>query len=216
MKYSRLCNLFLILLCLIPSKAFAGEWTAMQSPLAPGNDLHAVWGSVADNVYAAGTNGAILHYGGSAWSIMNSPTTGDLNGIWGLSGNDIFAVGSVSYKNITHYLTPTIIHYDGTTWNKMPVMVLCSFSSVGSFRSDLFVAEGQDNFSQIIHFDGTCWSYVYNPIHFSRFSAVWGINSSDVYAVQSRGTIAHYDSTVITAMVSGTTHELLGIWGNSQ
>jgi hypothetical protein len=217
MKLIKIYTIILLVLLSIPVSCFAGEWTTMQSPFVssnvPGSGLHAVWGSAADNVYAVGTVGTILHYDGSAWSIMNSPTTRDLNGIWGRSGNDIFAVGSaVDYNVDTNYRIPTILHYDGTTWGKMSALSKTGFGSVwGTPGGDLFVAGAYDP----IYFDGNCWSYVPTPNYFEWISAVWGFNSSDVYAVGTRGTILHYDGSVLTRMDSGTTEYLWGIWGSS-
>ena len=53
--------------------------------------------------------GTILHYNGSAWSPMTSGTTFVLNGIWGSSGNNVFAVGEGG----------TILHYNGSAWSPM-------------------------------------------------------------------------------------------------
>ena len=58
----------------------------MVSGEVPGHDVFAV----GSNGY---TSGIILHYNGSAWSAMTSGTTNSLNGVWGSSGSDVFAVG---------------------------------------------------------------------------------------------------------------------------
>ncbi|MCX5990868.1 MAG: PKD domain-containing protein [Chloroflexi bacterium] len=44
-------------------------------------------------------------------------------------------------------------------------------------------------------------------------NAVWGSSASDVYAVGNGGTILHYNGTSWSAQVSGTTNDLLGVWG---
>jgi hypothetical protein len=201
----------------MPFNAFSGEWTVMQVPVAQDIELRAVWGSAANDVYAVGTKGTILHYDGSVWSTMSGPTERDLNGIWGRSGNDIFAVGSAN-DYISHYSIPTIFHYDGTMWNKMSVWSWSSFSSVwGTSGDDLFVAESND-YAGIIHFDGTCWSYSYNPflygpIILGSISAIWG-SGTDVFAVGSQGILQrtgaswHY-------MDSSDVKGLYAIWGSA-
>jgi hypothetical protein len=81
--------------------------------------LNGVWGSSASDVFAAGfqvtqdatgqftVTSAIWHYDGSAWSPMTVPR-GDavLQGIWGSSPSDVYAVGSAGL----------ILHYDGNRW----------------------------------------------------------------------------------------------------
>ena len=72
--------------------------------------LNAVWGSAADDVFAVGENGTILHFDGSAAAPMTSPTNEALVDVWGNSGTDVYAVG----------LSGTILHYDGAAWSVMP------------------------------------------------------------------------------------------------
>jgi hypothetical protein len=38
-------------------------------------------------------DGTIVHYDGASWKPMDPGTTGVLNGVWGSSANDVWAVG---------------------------------------------------------------------------------------------------------------------------
>ena len=67
-------------------------WT-WQNPLPQGNDLNAIWGSSADDIFAVGDYGTILHHDGIKWRVVDSLTTSTLIGIWGSSSSDVFAVG---------------------------------------------------------------------------------------------------------------------------
>ncbi len=58
------------------------EWTWMN-PLPQGNDLHGVWGSGPDDVFAVGDLGTILHYDGHDWDMMPSGTDANLYAVWG-------------------------------------------------------------------------------------------------------------------------------------
>ncbi|MDY6953255.1 MAG: hypothetical protein SWE60_17235, partial [Thermodesulfobacteriota bacterium] len=49
----------------------------------------------------------ILHYDGTGWSEMDTGTLQPVWGIWGSSGNDVYAVAG------------TILHYDGANWSRM-------------------------------------------------------------------------------------------------
>jgi len=42
-----------------------------------------------------------------------------------------------------------------------------------------------------------------------------GTSSSDVFAVGRQGTIIHYNGKAWSTMTSGTTDDILGIWGSS-
>ena len=58
---------------------FGGIWSIMQS--GPAYTIGEVWGTGPSNVFAVGTNAAILHYNGSAWSNVSSGTTNVLTNI---------------------------------------------------------------------------------------------------------------------------------------
>src|SRR6266576_2345660 len=69
----------------------------------------AIWGSGTSELWAVGDSGAIVHYNGSAWSLIpNSPTTATLHGVWGTAANDVWAVGD----------SGLILHFDGSGWSK--------------------------------------------------------------------------------------------------
>jgi hypothetical protein len=63
-------------------------WT--DSPYAA--ELHGLWGRVANDVWAVGLNGAIVHWDGTQWSQEESGTAAELDGIAG-SSTDAWAWG---------------------------------------------------------------------------------------------------------------------------
>lgn len=80
-----------------------------------------IWGAAADDIYAVGFAGNILHYDGRGWQKMESGSTEDLEGVWGYvlrdeqgaeTRRDIFAVGH----------NGTILRYDGTAWQPARVI----------------------------------------------------------------------------------------------
>lgn len=128
-----LCKLARLLLVLLLPAALSAQtgtsgtvtssdgWT-WQAPMPQGNDLIAVWSGssvgingLANDVYAVGASGTILHYDGTSWSATGSGVTAsNLYAVWGSSSadsnghaNDVYAVGA----------SGTIVHYDGTVWS---------------------------------------------------------------------------------------------------
>jgi hypothetical protein len=141
---------------------------------------------------------------------MNSGTGSNLNGVWGSSGSDVFAVGADG----------TIVHYDGATWTPMSSGTSAELFSVWGSNSDNIFAVGYDDFSPlsfddtIVHYDGATWTPI--PIRWgAKLHGVWGSSSSDVYAVSSGGIILHYDGTTWTPIPSGTSVSLGAVWGSS-
>ncbi len=136
-------------------------------------------------------NGAILHYNGTSWTEMTSPTSDSLLGVWGSSGSNVFAVGE----------NGTILHYNGTSWTEMTVSTSDPLVSVwGSSESDIFAVGGfrEDNTSLrsvILHYDGTNWEEMPSPTSDFLWS-VWGSSGDDVFAAGDSGTILNYTGTL--------------------
>lgn len=55
------------------------SWSPMTS--VGSASLSGIWGASASNVFAVGDSGRILHFDGTAWDTMPSPTTAALSDI---------------------------------------------------------------------------------------------------------------------------------------
>ena len=74
---------------------------------------------------------------------MTSGTKYPLNGVWGSSSTDVFAVGDEG----------TILHYDGSTWSPMESGLKKVLNAVwGTSGTDVFVA---GDGGTILHYDGS-------------------------------------------------------------
>lgn len=73
-----------------------GAAQAGPADIAPSVTLRSVWGSSADDVYAVGDNGTILHTSdrGASWQKQASGSTAHLRAIWGDSPTNVWVVGS--------------------------------------------------------------------------------------------------------------------------
>ncbi|MBN2362083.1 MAG: hypothetical protein JXR83_21710 [Deltaproteobacteria bacterium] len=126
------------------------------------------------------------------------PEIAHLNGVWGYTHDDVWAVGAKG----------AIVHYDGTAWTKVPAPT----------DADLYDIDGSEDMQDgdkdiyavgasgtIIHWDGTVWMLesnsppVYPPIldprdlsggtvH-STLMGVWHGRRDGIYVVGERGTI---------------------------
>ncbi|MFH2007689.1 MAG: MopE-related protein, partial [bacterium] len=87
------------------------DWTDMDIDVSTewldsGEFLYALGGTGPDDVFAVGSNGAILHYDGVEWSAQDSGTSLDLRAVAAAAPDDVFAVGKEG----------AILHYDGRGW----------------------------------------------------------------------------------------------------
>jgi len=84
-----------------------------EAPLTnTSEDLHAVWGTASNNVYAVGNAGTVVHDDGDggAWQVQGAGlTTNDLFDIHGSGSANIMAVGA----------NRTALHFDGNGWSWM-------------------------------------------------------------------------------------------------
>ena len=116
------------------------------------------------------------------WEIGNGqnplPTVYDLNGVWGSSGSDVFAVGAYG----------TIPHYDGAGWSAMTSGTTEALLGVwGSSGSDVFAVGAKGT---ILHYDGWPWSPMSSGPQ-DILEVVWGTSFRDLFAVGTGGTILH-------------------------
>jgi hypothetical protein len=125
------------------------SWQQLSTGIT--EDLTAVWGSSATDVYAVGDNGTIIHSAdGSTWSIpLASDTTENLTGIWGSSSGDVYAIGRSGV--IAH-------HFDGTQWTGIVLDSADGISELqGTGAADVFAIS---MFGEVTHFDGVHWAPV--------------------------------------------------------
>ena len=69
------------------------------SPLPTGNTINDAWSPDGQNFFFAGDGGTILHYDGSTFTVMSTPTDFSLQGIHGTSMTDVWAVGGDPYSD---------------------------------------------------------------------------------------------------------------------
>ncbi len=129
-------------------------------------------------------------------------TVEDINGIWGVSSDDVFVAGN----------NGTILHYNGNLWSPMSSGTAENLRGIwGASSSDIFVV-GENG--AILHYDGSSWSPMTSGTT-ENLESVWGASGSNVYAVGTNGKILHYNGSAWYSMSSGTGDNLHSIWGAS-
>jgi hypothetical protein len=182
----------------IPPSSWSIQYTLAQKYI-----LHSLWGSSANDIYAVGNTGAVLHYDGKNWNEIEVGTFSNLNGVWGSSKNDVYVVGDQSIYNPGRGI---ILHYNGISWSTLtvsqPLNAIWGTSSsdifaVGSSPSNNANGTLQFGVGAILHYDGKNWNKM--DVNFdtktdSGLNGIWGTSSSDVFAVgNGNTTVWHYD-----------------------
>ncbi|UCF04880.1 MAG: hypothetical protein JSV33_13295 [bacterium] len=157
-------------------------WSTMSS--GTGLNIYGLWGTSDSNVYAVGSEGAILHYDGSSWTEVayaGKPSVA-LRRIWGVANDTIFVVGD--YRHI--------IRYNGTTWTVSQYPATDEVPADAHFR-DVWGTSGSNVYivgSQgvTLHYDGSDWDEMPNPVGTTLLTGVWGSSPDVVLACGANGT----------------------------
>ncbi len=142
------------------------------------NGLNAVWAASADDVWAAGNGGYVLHWDGEIWSETQLEVADDFLGLWGSGADDIWMVGAGG----------SIVHWDGSEWRVREL----AFDPVQ--LRDVWARSEDDAWAVghgILHWDGTEWTQVCanGPVWRPSLHAVAGTPDGHVWAVGDDGAI---------------------------
>ena len=137
---------------------------------------------------------------------------GELHGLWGISGTDVFAVGGEGgcWDVNVCFGYGIILHYGGTSWDtvSVPEEVELLTGVWGSSASDVF-AVGEEG--TVLHYDGATWTMT---LEGKTLNDIWGNSAEDVFATGEG--ILHYDGQTWSAVpVHEGSPPLNGVWGSS-
>lgn len=173
-------------------------WSVMASPsIGPGleSTLTGIVAISATNIYAVGTvitgGGLIEHFDGSHWSVVGHQPACNFNAIVAISATDMYTVGASS----------CIVHFNGTSWNKVAsgtsntaLFAVTAVSStnvyaVGSVCVGATCDRGNGTFQTLIeHFNGVSWSVVKSPSpsgNYNSLNGVAAVSATNILAVGS-------------------------------
>lgn len=181
-------------------------------------NFHAIWGVNNNDLWAIGTGYLRMHYNGTAWSGSTNIITNNLRGVWGSSSTNVYTVGDFG----------TVYRHNGTSWSSDIDVVgitdlWLDFEGIwGASASEIFIVGDYDpngtgdgdSSGTVVKYTGSQWSFLWRD-SIPELRGIWGVSVNDFYVVGLKGAIAHFDGTKFTSMNSGTTQNLLKIWGNS-
>ena len=150
------------------------QWTTMTR-LGSGESLRAVWGSSADNVFAAGQLSRIYRYDGGQWSLSFDGGGGyEFAALWGRSAGEVYAFGG-------GYPTRAF-HYDGASWQAITAPTRLPIWAAAGTGGSGVLAAGQNG--QILKYDAGGWEPI-NRFTGHDYKGVWGSSATDVYVIGS-------------------------------
>ncbi|MGA7733480.1 MAG: S-layer homology domain-containing protein [Chloroflexia bacterium] len=182
------------------------RWDVVPSPNigSTNSNLTAVTAIAPDDAWAVGhyfdesantLRTLIEHWDGSVWSIVPSPNAGvesDLEGVFALAADNVWAVGRYSAPGPDQTL---VLHWDGSVWSIVPSPNAGSlannlFGVAGSGPNDVWAVgsyfDENKTYTLLLHWDGNVWSMESSPSPGSLINELRGVSAvsaNDVWAV---------------------------------
>ena len=148
----------------------------------------------------------LLHWDGSAWNRVTSPTNNPLFAVKMISANNGWVVGRFGQK----------LHWDGSTWSDFPCEEYCvDLGSIDFSSANDGWAVGFDNSNgKIERWDGSTWSSFLDSSPNSFFRSVSAISASDAWIVGRYPSSpidndmlkAHWDGSLWTVTITKQGH----------
>jgi hypothetical protein len=169
----------------------------------------AVFGLSANDVFlssmpmilpAWSANPQMVHYDGAHFTTQSVPESFDANSLWASSDKDIWAVS-----------LEDVVHYDGSTWSRVPVGKHTPYAVSGTGPKDVWIGEDA---GAVAHFDGHAVTQM--PAATDQdLSAIWAFSPDLAYAVGLNGTIVRWDGTRWSLQEGGLPESIQAMWGDA-
>ena len=196
------------------------DWTiGLETDASVGTFL-SVWGLAIDEVYAVGGNpdrGAMWRYSGSTWAAESIPDDMPLvNWVYGVESDAGPVLWLAGNEGQLARRGP-----EGN-WTRMSLPASSALWGIwGSHDDDMWTVGGDipGDAPQLAHWDGSAWTDALLPATDRDFDAllkVWGSASDRVWAVGHRGVILHFDGSVWTQQLAGTSADVISLWGSGE
>jgi hypothetical protein len=187
------------------------EWALVHEDLP--SALSSVWGTSADDVWAAGADAGdgplVLHWDGAAWSALPAGVRADLYWVFGFDGGPVFFGGT----------NGTILRYEDGAFVSMATPGAGTvFGIWGTSPEQIWAvggAEGGSSGGFAWRREGETWIPVDGfPEDIAESKAiwkVWGSSATDLWLVGTAGTALHFDGTTFSTESLGTGESLFTV-----
>jgi hypothetical protein len=175
-------------------------------------NIYGVWGTAADNVYAVGAQGTLLHWNGGSWTLQASlgGGTADLRSVYGADATHVWAVGTAG----------AAAAFNGAVWKAIPMLsgtanfngVFAATKSGGGY--DVWAA-AQQGLYRLVESGGQAGLQKFNPTPYGNYLGIHGSDAEHVWAVGMTGVIAHWNGQSWKQQTSTTSIALRSVWAAS-
>jgi hypothetical protein len=192
---------------ILPAENSIRRWTTLNQGLSS-NNLTGIWRHTATDAYAAGVNGTLLQYNGTAWAAVSSGLSASNNyrSVSGVSGQAVASVWAVGDNGVA-------VHDTAGTWTSVPTGQSSALYGVWVAGAGSVYAVGASG--TVVHYNGTKWATMSTPGGTGNLRAIWGSDAAHMWAVGDNGGVIFGNGTTWVKQTSGTTQGLTGVWGDA-
>ncbi len=104
-----------------------------------GASFGSIWGFGDDDIYVVGAND-VRHYDGTSWTPMPVPVPFQLDGVWGRTTDDVFAVG----------VSQTVLHYHAGAWKQLETPFTGDLRAVTGAGASVFMISTDGKVYQLV------------------------------------------------------------------
>jgi hypothetical protein len=115
------------------------------------------------------------------WTVVNSPTTDNLFGLYSIDANNVWAVGN----------NATVIKWNGSTWQTTgSIGVTQQRFTIWASSANNIYAGGAGTNNALIHYNGTSWNNITVASNWGSGSvrSIWGSSANSVWITGGPGT----------------------------
>ncbi len=167
-----------------------------------GASFAGIWGSEPKDLFIVGEGGQVFHRDGYQWIQEETGVTTDLYGVYGISSDEVYAVGD-----------RVLLTYNGTSWTDS-TDYSNNYRAVWGTADGKVWAVGLAGAMRSRPAGSGSWTAIPGSGTDKDLYGIWG-NESVVYAVGQEGTMIKLDGAKWVTQSSGVTADLRGIWGNA-
>lgn len=187
--------------------SFRGMWawegTRWTLTTKPGWALNDVSGTAADDVWAVGDAGLVLHHDGAGWAPVATPVAHDLLSVHARSAGEVYVAGEGG----------TLMRWNGLAWDDLraPDGMTTFIRVHASAPDDVWVLDTE--WSAFRLEDGVL-AQKYGSTT-SMLTDVWTFGPEDVWLAGTSGLAVHLDASGWHETATGTSADLLDLAGTA-